>query len=1582
MKHTPRILSAISFFLIVLTMIPTGLAQRQGSRARIDAARRVRTNASGPVFGVAQSYPSGAGVGQSVTADFNGDGIPDIAVIGCNPSYCSTGAASVTVLIANGDGSFQAPVAYATGSFEPMSVAVGDFNGDGVPDLAVASQCASSANCGTGEVSVLLGNGDGTFQSPVSYSAGTGSSFFVVTADFNEDGNLDLAVANQTGGNSAVAILLGNGDGTFQAPATYSTGAASAVFLAVGDFNGDGAPDLAVADGGAQDAVSILLGNGNGTFQTAVIYASGGALASSVAVGDFNGDGVPDLVVANACATNYNLVCSQSGSVGVLLGNGDGTFQPPVAYGSGGNEATVVSVADFNGDGIPDLAVANLGPSAGGSSAGVVSLLLGDGDGTFQPAATFGTGGNFAYALSAGDFNQDGQLDLAVVNQCPTSGSCTNGVVGVLQNTASSFSLYASSTALTSSANPAASSQAVLLTATITPGFNTGAPTGSVTFYDGATTLSTVAVSGGQAAYTASFTAPGPHALQAVYSGDTNYAAGTSAVLPETVGTPVTLSSSLNPSVFNQAVTFTATAAGATPTGSVTFMDGATTLGTFNLVNGSAAIGRSALAVGDHSISASYSGDANFPPGLATLTQSVSQASTTVLTSSANPASTNQAVTFTAVVTGQYGGTPTGVVAFMQGSPPTIWGTAQLVNGQATVSNVFSKIDTFSITAVYLGGDDYQSSTSATLSQTVSGNQSVNTTTAVVSSGTPSIVNQAVTFTASVTPSSGMIPNGEVVTFYNGANTIGAAGTANGTAVFTTSSLPVGANSITATYAGDETYESSTSKSLRQVVNPTPTNTTIASSLNPSTYGQSVTFTVAVTPQSGSGAPTGTVTLKNGTSNLGTVTLSNGSGSYATSLLSGGPLSITASYNGDANFATSSAALTQVVNLASTTTVLTSTPNPAALNQTVTLTATVAGQYSGTLGGNVTFTQGSTVLGNALPVRGKATLTTTFSAPGTYPVVASYSGDTNDDASKSSAVNQVVGDISTATTLVSSGSPAYAGQTITFTATVTPSSGAVPNGETVTFYDGSVSMGAGATTNGVATFITSGLAVASHSITATYAGDATHSTSTSKVLRQVVSLNGSATTLASSANPAVYGQAVTLIATVAATSGSALPTGKVTFKNGAAYLGAVALTNGSAAYTASALAAGSLPLTASYSGDANFAGSNAALTQVVNQSTTATALTSTPNPSALSQTVTFTAIVTAQYSGAISGSVSFMTGSATLGSAPVTRGKATLTHAFTTSGTNSIAAVYVGDANNQTSTSTALSQVVANASTTTTVTSSASTAFVGQPVTFTATVSSTYGSIPNGELVTFYDSGNAIGTGNTKSGAASMTISSLSVATHSITATYAGDSSFESSTSTVFRQTISSDPTTTTLTSSANPSAYGQPVTFTAAVATGIAGGSVPAGTVTFKNGTVPLGTASLNPRGIATMTTLTLGAGTYAITAAYGGNTLSAKSTSAVVHQTVNQAVTTTQLFSSVNPAALGESVTFTAVVSSATTFATGSVTFSAGSTVLGTGTLVNGSTRLAVTTLPAGATTVTATYAGSSNIAGSAASIVQNVE
>src|SRR5216117_760539 len=325
-----------------------------------------------------------------VVGDFNADSKLDLVV--------AVGSAGVSVLLGNGDGTVQPPLTFGAGSgasASDSSVAVGDFNADGRLDLAVA-------NSDSNNVSVLLGNGDGTFQAPLTFGAGSGASS-VALGDLNADGKLDLVVANR--GFSTFSVLLGNGDGTFQAPLTISVSRAHAV--AVGDFNRDGVPDLAVANRNSgdigRDTVSVLLGNGDGTFQAPAFFAVGGG-AASVVVDDFNGDGVPDLALASPGYTTHHESYSL---VSVLLGNGDGTFHAARTFYAGGIPSSVAA-GDFNGDGKVDLAVATSGSNA-------LSVLLGNGDGTFQALQIFGAGSG-PVSVASGDFNRDGVPDLAVAN--------------------------------------------------------------------------------------------------------------------------------------------------------------------------------------------------------------------------------------------------------------------------------------------------------------------------------------------------------------------------------------------------------------------------------------------------------------------------------------------------------------------------------------------------------------------------------------------------------------------------------------------------------------------------------------------------------------------------------------------------------------------------------------------------------------------------------------------------------------------------------------------------------------------------------------------------------------------------------------------------------------------------------------------------------------------------------------------------------------------------------------------------------------------------------------------------------------
>jgi hypothetical protein len=323
-----------------------------------------------------------------IAADFNGDGKLDIVSAG-------VGGNQVAVLLGKGNGTFQTQHVYPTGT-QPISVVQGDFNGDGHLDLAVANE--SGAN-----VSVLLGNGDGTFQTHLDYSTGS-TPDAVVTGDFNGDGKLDLAVANF--GSSTVSILLGNGDGTFRSHIDYAAGS-KPISVAAGDFNGDGNMDLVVAGG---TVVSILLGNGDGTFKPAATFS--GSTPVWVLTGDFNADGKLDVATANG----------GSDTISVFLGNGDGTLQARVDYATPAN-AFSVATADMNGDGKLDLVAGAVGSN--------VLFFLGNGDGTFQAAKPY-TSGVSNGALVLGDLNNDGRLDIVA--------SLTSGISVLMQTPTASLS--------------------------------------------------------------------------------------------------------------------------------------------------------------------------------------------------------------------------------------------------------------------------------------------------------------------------------------------------------------------------------------------------------------------------------------------------------------------------------------------------------------------------------------------------------------------------------------------------------------------------------------------------------------------------------------------------------------------------------------------------------------------------------------------------------------------------------------------------------------------------------------------------------------------------------------------------------------------------------------------------------------------------------------------------------------------------------------------------------------------------------------------------------------------------------------
>ncbi|WP_263355404.1 FG-GAP-like repeat-containing protein [Acidicapsa acidisoli] len=592
--------------------------------------------------------------------DFNGDGILDLAMVVQNSD-------TLTILMGKGDGTFSAAQSNPPAGEYPYSVAVGDFNMDGKVDLAIA-------NAASDNMTILLGNGDGTFTaSPTSLQTGVAPGSIAV-ADFNHDGIPDIAVANS--GSNTVTILLGNGDGSFTPSALSPQTGIDPRSMMSADFNSDGIPDLAVANEGS-NTVTVLLGNGDGTFVPTASPATG-PYPFGLAIGDLNGDGIPDLAVANETSNN----------VTVLLGNGDGTFTAASASPVAGDQPMSLAVGDFNGDGISDLAVANYFGNN-------VTVLLGNGDGTFTSGAIPATGAE-PYALVVGDFNGDGIPDLATANYYGNSATIL----------------------------------AAQLTHTVTAVATGISPLGS-----------------------------GTHNVEASYPGDSDYKSSLSTTVPLTADyvTPTIVmtpspSNITTATAFTVAVTVNGGNGNPTPTGSVTLASA-----TYNqqqtLSAGSTTFSLTAgtLPVGSDTLTATYTPDASGAITYTSATQSATitvsaqigsvAPTVTVTPSSANITNTESDIVKISIAGASGQATPTGIVILSSGSysaPQTLsGGSASFTIAPGTLNSGAN-----TLTAAYSGDSTYAAA---------NGTASITVSPVVVTLPTPSPVSPGNTATATAT---------------------------------------------------------------------------------------------------------------------------------------------------------------------------------------------------------------------------------------------------------------------------------------------------------------------------------------------------------------------------------------------------------------------------------------------------------------------------------------------------------------------------------------------------------------------------------------------------------------------------------------------------------------------------------------------------------------------------------------------------------------------------------------------------------------------------------------------------------------
>lgn len=1512
------------------------------------------------------SFLPGAPAG-IVVANLRGSGLPDFAVVSQNTN-------TVTVEWSDFNGPFVGGGTYTTGN-NPAGIAAVDFFENGQLGLAVV-------NSGDNTITILLPNGDGTFRPGNTISLPGVYPTQLVAADFNGDGKIDLAVLNTCGSGPAVScfpapaqfpgsvtILLGNGDGTFSISPNQPTTGHNPGAIAAADLNGDGILDLIVMND-PDFNLTLLMGNGDGTFTPTTVSPLTGNNPRALVIGDFNGDGYPDIAVADSTDSAVAILLNQQCPVLPLQ---QCTFAPPGSFSTGAYPVAIAT-ADMNADGFLDLVVVN------GDSYSV-SVLLGDGKGGFSPAVpqsgpSFSTG-TLPADVVLGDFNQDGRLDIVTIN--------TSGSYSYLRQAS-----VAQIVLTTDLANPIYG-QAPNLTATLNPPPGSAAPTGTLTFYDRSTPIGTIPLSGYQAVLQYSGLSAGTHQVTAVYSGDTNFGSVTSNAVTETVGaaqTTTTLNSNVTNASYGSSITLTAAVqtqtGGGTATGSISFIDTTTStdVGDVALVNNSAQLTLSNLPAGTHVLVANYPGDTNLNPSSSpTVTVTVTQASsTTTLTSYTNPSTFNQQITLSATVQPSPSSTATGTVSFYDGA--SLLGSGTLANNVALFQTYALTGGSHSITARYSGDANTTASTSSVLLQTVN---PAPTTTTISASFNPSIYGQSVVFTASVRSAISQLLEGQV-SLYDGSTLLGTVNLATNSPVFIPNYLKVGTHSITAQYSGTANYAANSSSPLTQTVNQDTTTTTVAALPNPSSVGQTVNVTVGVNPAHYYGSSGGTVTLYDNGTSIGTAILTMaGSVSFTFTGQTPGTHTLTASYSGDSNLlASTSANFTQTVNPAATTNSLSLSSNTITYGQSVTITSTVHPAFSGSPTGTVTFLDGSTTLATVALASGSTQFTTSSLSVASHSITAKYNGDSNFSASTSNQQTLTVNPAPTTTTESMDINPATYGQTVTLSATIQLSSGSGATGS-ISFFDGSTSLGTVPLSTSSAQLPVSSLAAGPHSITAKYSGDTTFAASTSTALTETVNPAGTSTSVSSSANPAIVGQGITYTATVQPPAGTSA-TGTINFLDGSLSLGTAAISSNSAKLVVTTLLAGSHSITAVYSGSANLSAStSAALSETINTAPTAISFTTSPNSSTFGQAVRFVATVQPTTGGTVTGTVTFWDGTTALVTAQVVNNgsqynQAVLTNGGFQGGSHSITATYSGDANYSASTSAVTTVTVNSASSTVSLAASQNPAAFGQTITLTAAVQpSLSGDLASGS-VTFFDGANALGTVNLSNDTAQLSISNLSTGAHSLTVKYNGDNNFAASTSSPLAETINVSATTITVSGNINPSLYGQSVTLSAVVQPS-AGGS-PTGTVTFFDGATSLGSTSVSSN-IAQLTLSNLSVGSHSVTAAYSGDGNFSASNSVASTETVKQSYTMTSVSSNLSPSAFGQSVTFTASIRPPFGGTpTGTVTFFDGSVSIGSGNLSGTSAQLTLTSLSSGSHSISAQYNSDTNFtASSASAITQSV-
>jgi hypothetical protein len=1665
--------------------------------------------------------------------DFYGNSRVDLATI-------DNLSKSLSVPQANGDGTFVASRAYSAG-VQPVAVASGDLAGNGQRDLAVGSYCANDATCGgTGSAAVLLADGAGVYRIASTYAMGAGSvslalidvngdqkldlvsvnrvdktlsvrlgagdgtfgklitiplseaPLAVAAADFNKDGNADLAVLEDCGSPKCsqpgqVEVLLGSGDGNFKSASTNAVGVSPAG-LTVGATFAGGAKDILVVNTCGQDAscksggtASVLLGDGTGAFKPGTDIALGNS-PTSIALANLRGAGVLDLVVSR----------SSDNAIAVLPGTGAGTFGTAVPYAVGNAPGALV-VTDFNGDGKPDVAVANTGDAT-------VSVLFGSGDGTLQTAFALPVAGNPSVLTSIEAVG--GHASLATANGSavsPTTASSVTVVPNIVAIPALGTNLPI--VTLASAPNPSQVNQAVTLTATVSG--SAGIPTGTVTFSNGSTAIPdcspspnpvTLNGTGAATCTTSSLTASGsPNSLTAVYSGDpVTYNTATSNTVTQTVtalaSTVAVTPTTASPSPLNTNVTFLASLSPSptpvAPSGTITFSLNATPIPIIGCGGPVTTAGTATCAIqnmpaGVNSVTAAYSGDLNYSvasPGSAsyTTTKLSPTISLTPAPSPAGPSALNTSVTFTATLAGVAFTpiAPGGTVTFLSNGTAVSDCAPGAVNAsqQATCTTATLVAGVDSITATYSGDANFSTATTATaLPYTVT--KLSPTISLTPSPASPSAVNTSVTFTATLagvafTP---VAPGGTVSFSANGTSITGcttAAVNASQQATCTTATLVAGVDSITATYSGDTNFSTATTASglpyTITKLSPTISLTPAPSPASPSALNTSVTLTatitgVAFTPV----APGGTVSFSaNGTAITGCTAATLNASQQATcttASLPAGANSITATYSGDANFNTASAAaLPYTVTQLSPTIGVTPTPaSPATFNTSVTFTATLAAVAFTPVapGGTVSFSANGTAIAGcttaAVNASQQATCTTVSLKAGANSITAVYSGDANFSTATSASVPYSITQASTTVTVSSPTAPTPTVNTsVNIVANLGGTSSSNPPGGTVAFFDNgsgtaiatcaSVAVLAvpPANTSYAATCTTSALTGGSNQITAVYTGDSNYQGSNSSASPVNYPVNKEAATVTLS-GPSTASSVNSLVTLTAILSGTFTPTVPATSGTNPSSISFFANASSTAIAGCSALPVALLPppnstsygatcatnsfvvpadqVTATYTGDANFTASNqGSATVLISPAVPIVSLSVTPTAASINQPVSIVATVAPSGSAPSvfpKGTVSFFLGATAICNGPVALTTGTQTPTATCTyfspspiASTTVSAVYNPDSNFTAGNSPTSSLSVSKATTSTQLTSAGSTV-INQAVTLSTTIApANSGTIKPSGTVTYTTNYSGTPGGTCPAGVTVLgdgTVPACTfifglAGTYTIQASYPGDANFANSTSNQINQQVTAQAQGIIIGSTIPSSIVNQPVNLTASFNPPITSSTVPGGTITYSDNFMSTSTVLCNKLLVTSISLPSCPvafstAGTHSITASYSGDANFSAAGSAPFAQAVTADATAIVISSASFTSSVSQPVMFVATVTPSVAGATaipGSVTFTStpggGTTSVicsnvavtsTTGPAENAAANCPFTFAATGAYTINANFTGDGNFSNSAA-------